>query len=299
MFSSQALLLVAAVAAVGVLHTLVPDHWLPIVLIARQRGWSQFETIRAAVIAGAGHTLSTLAIGAIVWIAGVEIGGRFGHAVDAIASLALVAFGLWIAVGSLREMRAAGGGHHHHGAHDHGHHHGHSDGYDHHDHGHETIGQPAARLESDPLYARLSTAPVALQHAHLHRHGGGRPHVHWHDHDAAGAHAITLDVESAPPLHTHAHKTTARTALLLILGSSPMIEGIPAFFAASKYGIAELVLMAIVFALSTIATYAVLCAASLAGANRVSLGPLERYGEVLSGAFIAVVGAAFWFWPAF
>jgi hypothetical protein len=32
------LLLIGAVAAVGVLHTIVPDHWLPIALIARQRG---------------------------------------------------------------------------------------------------------------------------------------------------------------------------------------------------------------------------------------------------------------------
>ncbi len=29
----------------------------------------------------------------------------------------------------------------------------------------------------------------------------------------------------------------------------------------------------------------------------MSFGPLERYGEVLSGAFIAVIGAGFWIWP--
>jgi hypothetical protein len=30
-------LLVATVAAVGVLHTLVPDHWAPIVVVGRQK----------------------------------------------------------------------------------------------------------------------------------------------------------------------------------------------------------------------------------------------------------------------
>ena len=40
------LLLIGAVAAVGVLHTIVPDHWVPITLIARQRGWSKGETAR-------------------------------------------------------------------------------------------------------------------------------------------------------------------------------------------------------------------------------------------------------------
>jgi hypothetical protein len=86
-------------------------------------------------------------------------------------------------------------------------------------------------------------------------------------------------------------------ALLLILGSSPMVEGVPAFFAASRYGIAVIALMAVVFAISTIATYVVLCVYSAAGLQRVSLGPFERYGEVISGVFIALVGIVFWLWP--
>jgi hypothetical protein len=53
------LLLIGAVASVGVLHTIVPDHWAPITLIARQRGWSKAETARAAFQAGTGHVLST------------------------------------------------------------------------------------------------------------------------------------------------------------------------------------------------------------------------------------------------
>jgi hypothetical protein len=29
----------------------------------------------------------------------------------------------------------------------------------------------------------------------------------------------------------------------------------------------------------------------------MNLGAFERYGEVLSGGFIALVGVAFWLWP--
>jgi hypothetical protein len=76
-----------------------------------------------------------------------------------------------------------------------------------------------------------------------------------------------------------------------------MVEGIPAFFAAGKYGIGLIVVMAVVFAISTIATYVLLCIYSTAGLQRVRLGALERYGEVLSGVFIALVGLAFWIWP--
>jgi hypothetical protein len=94
----------------------------------------------------------------------------------------------------------------------------------------------------------------------------------------------------AAVLHEHAHSITGRTALLLILGSSPMIEGLPAFFAASSYGPALLGAMALVFAVSTIGTYVVLSTAALGGFERLSLGKFERYGEVLSGAVVACVG---------
>jgi ABC-type nickel/cobalt efflux system permease component RcnA len=76
-----------------------------------------------------------------------------------------------------------------------------------------------------------------------------------------------------------------------------MIEGLPAFLAASRLGVTTIVIMTIVFALSTIATYVALCLISVEGMQCVRLGPLERYGEIISGAFIAVVGAVFLFWP--
>jgi hypothetical protein len=106
--------------------------------------------------------------------------------------------------------------------------------------------------------------------------------LHWHDHEAGTAHKVTPATETTPPLHAHEHKTTARTALLLILGSLPMVEGIPAFFAASRFGVAVIVFMAIVFAASTVVTYVVLCVNSAAGLPRVELGPLECYGEVIT-----------------
>lgn len=208
MISHQAWLLVAAVIAVGVLHTLVPDHWVPITLIARQRGWTRMQTARAAFGAGLGHTLSTLVIGIVVWIAGAVVAQRFGTIVSLISGLALVAFGGWIAIGAWREQR---------------------------EHEHQ------------------------LEHEDHHEHGD----------------------------------CGSRTALVLILGSSPMVEGIPAFFAAAKFGPGLIALMSICFAVSTIATYVVLCTLSTAALERLHLGPLERYGEILSGLFILLVGIVF------
>jgi hypothetical protein len=245
---TSAYLLVFAVALVGVLHTLVPDHWAPIALLARQRGWTPAQTIRTAALAGTGHTLSTLVIALVFWLAGAVLAQRFGHLLTSLSSVALIGFGAWIALGSLRDIRKRdhSGGHSHHG------------------------------------------------HAHLHRHADDTEHRHWHEHGEDDWHSTD---DPAKSTHEHAHDMSSRTALLLIVGSSPMVEGIPAFFAASRYGIGLLALMAVVFAFSTIATYVLLCVASARGAQHVNLGSLERYGEVLSGGFIALLGVVFLAFP--
>jgi ABC-type nickel/cobalt efflux system permease component RcnA len=284
MNAAPQLLLVAAVGAVGVLHTMVPDHWAPLALFARQRGWSKAETAWRALQAGTGHVVSTLALALVFWLVGVAAAARYGSLVEALSSLALVLFGGWIALAAWRELHPPG--HHH----DHGHHH-------HHRGDHGTAAQTPLR---DPLYLPLPAGAAALvRHAHPHRHGPGLAHSHWHDHTQASAHPVAAALASQPPLHAHRHRMTPRTAALLVLGSSPMVEGIPAFFAAAKYGAGLILVMAGVFALSTILTYLALCLASVSGLERLRFGALERYGEVLSGAFIAFVGVLFGVWPLF
>ena len=56
-------------------------------------------------------------------------------------------------------------------------------------------------------------------------------------------------------------------------------------------------LMALVFAAAKTATYLLLCVVSTAGLQRLRRGPLERHAEVVSGAFIMLVGLVFWVWP--
>jgi hypothetical protein len=91
-------------------------------------------------------------------------------------------------------------------------------------------------------------------------------------------------------MHSHEHALAGRTALLLILGSSPMVEGIPAFLAASTRGSVLLAIMAVVFAFATTATYVLMSVVGVRSLQRTSLGRVERYGEVLSGLFVASVG---------
>jgi len=244
-------LLVVTVAAVGVLHTIVPDHWLPIALLARQRGWAWPQTARTAALAGTGHAFSTLAIAGLVWIAGVALAARLGHVASLLSSLGLVVFGSWIALASWREISQA-----------------------HPSHGHANVA-----------------------HVHIHRHSDATEHRHWHDHHVDERHETDFD-PAIVPVHEHAHETSSRTWLLLILGSSPMVEAIPAFFAASRYGVELLVLMAIIFAVSTIVTYVLLCLGSAGGLHRIHLGRFERYGEIISGLFVALIGLVFFIVPS-
>jgi hypothetical protein len=84
------------------------------------------------------------------------------------------------------------------------------------------------------------------------------------------------------PMDTHHHDhagghKSGSMALLLILGSSPMVEGLPAFFAPGKFGWGLILIMSLVFAASTIATYMALCVLSVAGFQNVKLGPIERH----------------------
>jgi len=97
--------------------------------------------------------------------------------------------------------------------------------------------------------------------------------------------------------HDHTTEKGSRMALLLILGSSPMIEGIPAFFAAGRYGAWLLVVMALVFAAATTGTYVILSVYSAQGLGQIRFGRFERYGEICSGLIIVAVGIAFWIWP--
>jgi hypothetical protein len=80
---------------------------VPITLLTRQRGWPRAETASAALRAGIGHVGKTLVLGLVVWLAGVAAADRFRHIVDTAASVALVAFGGWIAISAWRELPTA------------------------------------------------------------------------------------------------------------------------------------------------------------------------------------------------
>ncbi len=100
--------LLGTAAVTGVLHTLIPDHWLPFVLIGRARGWSVGRTVLLSGVSATLHVTLSLALGlAGLWLGSATAAG-LGQTVEAAAGPLLVLFGSVYAFWSWRK-----GGHFH------------------------------------------------------------------------------------------------------------------------------------------------------------------------------------------
>lgn len=75
--SSLALLLFAA-GAVGFLHAILPDHWVPLAVVGRTQRWSLTRVARTSALAASGHVLTSLILAAVVAVVGLQ----FQHQID-------------------------------------------------------------------------------------------------------------------------------------------------------------------------------------------------------------------------
>jgi hypothetical protein len=112
MTGELALPLAIAAATVGALHTLAPDHWVPIAAVSRARGWSVGRTARVAFICGFGHVTVSAALGLIALVSGTAVVEALGARTGAVGGVLLIGFGAAYALWSLRRL-AAHHGHHH------------------------------------------------------------------------------------------------------------------------------------------------------------------------------------------
>ncbi|MBN3036437.1 MAG: sulfite exporter TauE/SafE family protein [Bacteroidales bacterium] len=68
-------ILTGSAASIGFFHTLFgPDHYLPFVMMARARGWSQMRTAWITLVCGIGHVGSSLVLGALGLLFGLALG---------------------------------------------------------------------------------------------------------------------------------------------------------------------------------------------------------------------------------
>jgi hypothetical protein len=92
----------------SILHALIPNHWIPLVVIAKSEKWSRFEMLGATALAGLAHTASTILVGVFVGLIGYNLATHFELLTRWIAPSILLGLGLLY---FLLDMRSSN--HHH------------------------------------------------------------------------------------------------------------------------------------------------------------------------------------------
>jgi nickel/cobalt transporter (NicO) family protein len=112
--------LLAASAGLGFGHAILPDHWVPLAVLARTRRYPLRRVARLSGLAGITHVLVSILLGAVVIAIGLQFRSTVQSAQDTIIGCILILTGLGFAI-----VELTGHGHHHPHEHGHGHHHDH------------------------------------------------------------------------------------------------------------------------------------------------------------------------------
>ncbi len=87
--------LIAGSLVLSALHALIPNHWLPVLAIAKKEHWSMAKTTRVTLVTGLSHALSTVLIGFVIGIAGIELAENVESFTRYIAPAVLITLGLF------------------------------------------------------------------------------------------------------------------------------------------------------------------------------------------------------------
>ena len=154
MVTTSLIVLLLAGASVAIFHAILPDHWMPIAVVARAQRWSMGRTARVAIWTGLGHVLGSIALGVVVIALGYRLKGIL-RLEGPIVGIVLVLTGLGLFLWSLRHPghshphpHQADDDHAHEPAHDPNHAHNPDDRHDHdhhHPHPHDQHGSSRSR----------------------------------------------------------------------------------------------------------------------------------------------------------
>ena len=113
---NSTVMLTISAALAAILHTLVPDHEIPLAMIGRAQNWTVKKMAGITLIAGAIHISVSMGIGVIALIASVTLSQFVANSAQQISGFLLIVFGIAYAFFSWRRKR---GGHSHSHPHSH------------------------------------------------------------------------------------------------------------------------------------------------------------------------------------
>lgn len=254
--------LLLAAAGVGIGHAVMPDHWLPLALLARARRYRTGQVVRLSLAAGLSHVLVSVVLGGILMLVGLQFRDTVARHTDLVVGGLLLATGLVFLVLDLLG-KGHGHGHSHDGpGHSHGHGHPHPHPHDHHDH-------------------------------HDHEH-----HDHGYDHhgDPHGRHdhAATAVLDRPRTEAADQRSRGRRLAGLLIpfgAAASPDLTILPVFLAAGALGTTAAVGSFLAFAVATVGVVVGLTTATALGARLLTAPWIDRRANLIASLTLVAIGA--------
>ena len=260
MHTPSLLLLLGAAAAVAILHSILPDHWVPLAVVARTQRWGLLRVTRVSALASAGHVIASLVLGGVVALIGLQFQRQLdtqqGHIIGGILILTGLGFLVWGLVGGGHGHSHTGEGHTH--AHGVEHEHGHVDEHEHGEHSHDA--------------------------EHEHHHTEEHEHAHEeHAHESAQA--------SKKPIkqQTLAGKL-ATIAVPFGIAASPDLTILPVALGASALGGGAVVGVLGVFAALTIGTFIGLTVLATLIGYQVKGAWLENNANTITSLVLVAIG---------
>ena len=258
MHTPSLLLLIGAAAMVAILHSVLPDHWVPLAVVARAQRWNLLRVGRITFLASLGHVLASLLLGGVIAMIGLqfqrEIDTQQGHIVGMVLVLTGLLFLIWNLLGRGPHRHQHGSGH----THTHSFGLGHSHDHDHHDH----------------------------DHAHDHDHS----HHHDHEHDHEHSHEHPHKQEYTPSREQSLLKRLAAIAVPFGVAASPDLTILPVVLAASAVGRMEVVGVLSVFTLVTVVTFIGLTIVATIAGYPIKGAWIEKHATTITSVVLIAVG---------
>ncbi|GAA1986042.1 hypothetical protein [Catenulispora subtropica] len=285
-----------AAAGIGIGHAVLPDHWMPLAVLARTRGYPTRRVLRLSLAAAVTHVLVSLLAGAVLVVVGMRFRDTVARHADLAVGGVLVATGLVLLV-----LEVLGRGHTHPHPHPHGHRHDHDHNHDHdQNHDHNQNHDHDGHAHDGPSH-RPSHGPGP---SHSHRPGQEHPHpqavaarvllpgVAVLERPATATVAATPAATPAEPPHRRPRPRHNLLAVLVPFGAaaSPDLTILPLFLAAGALGVTPAVGVLAVFAAATIAAIVGLTVATALGTARLTAPWIEKRANALTAATLLVIG---------
>jgi nickel/cobalt exporter len=252
MYTSSLFFLLGAAATVAILHSILPDHWVPLAIVARTQRWSVMRVVRVSALASVGHVIASLVLGGILALIGLQfqhtLETQQGHIVGGILVLTGISFLIW--------GRLSGG---------HGHHH--TDGEHTHDHSFEQ-------------------AETHEQDKHTHSHGNEHGE---HDHDHLSDHESGQETIKVVRQQTLAGKLAA-IVVPFGVAASPDLTILPVALAAGAVGGGAVVSVLGVFAVLTIGTFIGLTVLATLVGYQIKGAWLEKNANTITSLVLIAIG---------